>query len=125
MGPKARAVKFYSTVSDRSEVVHMIAALFNKDRVCAEVPGVYVCSKNEPTEDQYKTIEKMARQSAKDGYFAVDITDESGKNVGSLVYEDHVEPRKVVSDLKEYFRTGLLPQKSLTSEFHSDDLKEV
>jgi len=31
MGPKARAVKFYSTVSDRPEVIHLISALFSKD----------------------------------------------------------------------------------------------
>ena len=31
MGVKARTVKFYSTVSDRSEVVHLIARLFNVD----------------------------------------------------------------------------------------------
>jgi len=31
MGPKARTVKFYSTVSDRSEVVHLISRLFGGD----------------------------------------------------------------------------------------------
>lgn len=31
VGTKGKLVKFYSTVSDRSEVVHMIAELFNKD----------------------------------------------------------------------------------------------
>lgn len=31
MGPKARTVKFYSTVSDRSEVIHLISRLFSTD----------------------------------------------------------------------------------------------
>ena len=92
-------------------------------RVYAEAPGVDISTTLEPTPEQYRQIEKMADQFAKERYFSVDLTDENGKTVGSLEYEGRINPIKVSADIKYFFRNGKVPEKSTVSQFHSDDKK--
>jgi len=93
-------------------------------RVMAESPGVDISTAMEPTSEQYRQIERMADRFAREEYFSVDLTDENGRTVGNLEYNGRINPIKVSADIKNYFRTGKLPQESLVGQFHLDELSE-
>ena len=81
-------------------------------RVTPETPGINVQQGKEPTKEQYDLIQNMAeRLGWKNGYFAIDIDNEKGINVGSLTYETPISSRMIIEDLKEYFKSGKLPKR--------------
>lgn len=85
-------------------------------RVMPETPGINV--QVEPTETQYKKIEDfISRYGWRDGYFSVDFDDANGNTVGTLEYYNHMSSRKVVDDIKKYFKDRKLPYQSDLSQF--------
>lgn len=89
-------------------------------RVSPEYPGINL--QKEPTNEQYELIRKMADKLGwKEKYFAIDIDDEKGNNIETLNYENNISGKKVVEDLKYYFKEGKLPYKSKLSEFRGED----
>lgn len=67
----------------------------------------------EPTQEQYKTIKDLCYNLDE---LYVDFTNEKGYIVDSIEY-NKVNPNKVVNDIKEYFKTGKIPQQSITQQF--------
>ena len=90
-------------------------------RIMAESPGIDVFAQAEPTSEQYNTIRKFATEYAKEGYFNVDISDESGKVIGNLEYENNINPTRIINDIKHYYATGEIRQQSNVSKFLYSD----
>lgn len=86
-------------------------------RVMDETPGVDMYSGVEPTANQYATIRKMAREHEGDGLFVVDFSDENGRNVGNLTYENRINPERIVNDIKYFYETGNIREQSTTDRF--------
>ena len=87
-------------------------------RIMAEAPGLDISADIEPTAEQYSRIRDFARSARDEDYFSIDITDEDGRVIDTIEYES-VNPTKIVNDLKNYYRTGEVPQQSITEQFHS------
>ena len=87
-------------------------------RVMAETPGVDIVASAEPTREQYAAIRNMARRFAGEEYFNVDFTDDNGYNVDSIEYDGHVNPDRVINDIKYFFKTGKVQGQSIVSQFH-------
>ena len=88
-------------------------------RIMGETPGLDISSTVEPTKEQYATIKKFARESASNGYFAVDISDENGRNIGNYEYNGRVNADRVVNDIKYFFQTGKVREASRIADFLS------
>ena len=86
-------------------------------RVMAETPGIDIYSGAEPTNEQYYMIKKMAKEYSGETYFSVDFSDENGSNIGSLEYENKINPDRIVNDIKHYFATGELREQSGVDRF--------
>lgn len=86
-------------------------------RIMAESPGLDMSTIAEPTKEQYATIRKFASEYADKEYFSVDFTDESGKVIGSLTYENRINPTRIVNDIKHYYETGEIRQPSDLERF--------
>ena len=86
-------------------------------RIMAESPGLDMSTIAEPTKEQYATIRKFASEYADKEYFSVDFTDESGKVIGSLTYENRINPTRIVNDIKHYYETGEIRQPSGLDRF--------
>lgn len=85
-------------------------------RVIPESPGINL--QKEPTKEQYDLIQNMAeRLGWKEGYFSIDIDDEKGNVIESLTYESPIRSRKIIEDLKYYFKEGKVPYKSDIQKF--------
>ena len=90
-------------------------------RIMAESPGIDVSAQVAPTNEQYSTIRKFVYEYAKEGFFNVDISDESGKVIGSLEYENNINPTRIINDIKHYYATGEIRQQSDVSKFLYSD----
>lgn len=86
-------------------------------RIMAESPGIDVSSVVEPTNEQYATIRKFASEYSRKEFFSVDFSDESGRVVGSLTYENRINPIRVVNDIKHYYATGEIREPSSLDSF--------
>ena len=85
-------------------------------RVSPEYPGINI--QVEPNAEQYRLIQDLVERIGwKDEYFSVDFDNEFGDVVETLTYEGKVSGRKVVSDIKYYFKEGKLPHQSELSRF--------
>ena len=85
-------------------------------RVNPEYPGINL--QKEPTKEQYELIQSMAeRLGWNEGYFAIDIDNEKGDVIESLTYESPIKSRKIIEDLKYYFKEGKAPYKSDLQKF--------
>lgn len=85
-------------------------------RVMPEGPAINL--QVEPTEEQYKQIGNLVETLAwKEKEFTVDFDDNRGNTVDSLSYEGSVSWRKVVSDIRYYFKEGKVPYQSDLSKF--------
>ena len=85
-------------------------------RVSPEVPGINL--QVEPTEAQYEKIADLVeRLGWKEKSFSVDFDNQSGETVDTLNYEGNVSTRKVVSDIRYYFKEGKVPQTSDLAKF--------
>ena len=87
-------------------------------RIVPESPGFDVSATIEPTKEQYATIRKFIYEYANKGYFSVDISDKDGRVVGSLQYENRINPTRIIADLKHYYATGEVRQPSSLEGFH-------
>lgn len=95
-------------------------------RIMAESPGLDMSTLTEPTKEQYATIRKFASEYAGKEFFNVDFTDESGKVIGSLTYENRINPTRIINDIKHYYETGEIRQQSNLDRFRyslSEDSK--
>ena len=86
-------------------------------RIMAESPGIDISAAVEPTKEQYATIRKFVYEYADKEYFNVDITDENGRVVGSLQYENRINPTRILNDIKHYYSTGEIRQQSDVDRF--------
>ena len=85
-------------------------------RVMPETPGINL--QVEPTEAQYKAIQDFVeRVGFNEEYFSVDFDNANGDVIDNLEYEGRVSGRKVVADIKHYFKEGSLPYRSELSKF--------
>lgn len=85
-------------------------------RVSPEYPGINI--QVEPNAEQYRLIQDLVeRLGWKQKYFSVDFDNKYGEVVETLNYEGNVSGRKVVSDIKYYFKEGKLPYQSELSKF--------
>ncbi len=86
-------------------------------RIVPESPGFDVSATVEPTKEQYATIRRFIYESANKGYFSIDISDKDGRVVGSLEYENRINPTRIIADLKHYYETGEIRQPSSLEGF--------
>ena len=85
-------------------------------RVMPETPGINL--QVEPTAEQYRLIQDMVEKLGwKQEYFSVDFDNANGDTVDSLTYEGKVSARKVVADIRYYFKEGKIPYQSELSQF--------
>lgn len=86
-------------------------------RIMAESPGLDIASKVEPSREQYSTIRSFIYDSANREYFNVDISDESGRVIGSLKYDGKINPTRIINDIKHYYETGEIRDQSEIDKF--------
>ena len=86
-------------------------------RIVPESPGLDLSATTEPTKEQYATIRKFIYQYANQGYFSIDISDQDGRVVGSLEYENRINPTRIIGDLQHYYATGEIRQPSSLEGF--------
>lgn len=75
-------------------------------RIMAESPGLDISTVSEPTKEQYSTIRRFVYEYIDEEYFNVDFTDESGNVIGSLEYENRINPTRILNDIKHFYATG-------------------
>ena len=92
-------------------------------RISPEVPGIEISNFSEPSNAQLDMIEQYAEKNKYSGYFVVDFCNKYGDNIGSLEYEDYIDPAQIVEDVEEYFRTGELPIVNESSTEYNEQAK--
>ena len=89
-------------------------------RVMPESPGINL--QVEPTQKQYEQISSMVESLGwKHKSFTVDFDNANGYTIDSLSYEGNVSARKVVADIKYFFKEGKIPYQSDLSQFRYSD----
>lgn len=86
-------------------------------RIMAETPGLDISASTEPSKEQYTTIRRFANEFSDGGYFAVDLSDENGKTVGTLEYEGNINPTRIANDIKHFYETGEVREQSGLDRF--------
>lgn len=86
-------------------------------RIMAETPGLDISASTEPSKEQYTTIRRFANEFSDGSYFAVDLSDENGKTVGTLEYEGNINPTRIVNDIKHFYETGEVREQSGLDRF--------
>lgn len=86
-------------------------------RIMAESPGIDISTTAEPTKEQYATIRKFIYEYADKEFFNVDLTDENGRVIGSLQYENRINPIRILNDIKHYYATGEIRRQSDVDRF--------
>lgn len=94
-------------------------------RIMAESPGLDMSTLTEPTKEQYATIRKFASEYAGKEFFNVDFTDESGKVIGSLTYENRINPTRIINDIKHFYETGKIREQSNLDRFRYSVTEEA
>ena len=85
-------------------------------RVAPESPGINLIV--EPTDAQYEQITSLVeRLGWKEKEFHVDFDNENGSTIGSLDYDGNVSARKVIADIKYFFKEGKIPYQSDLTQF--------
>lgn len=85
-------------------------------RVAPESPGINLIV--EPTEAQYEQITSLVeRLGWKEKEFHVDFDNENGSTIGSLDYDGNVSARKVIADIKYFFKEGKIPYQNDLTQF--------
>lgn len=88
-------------------------------RVMAESPGVDVSGIVQPSAEQMQQIRKMADSLGADAHrFNLDVSGEDGSTLASKWYEGNVRGSRIVNDLREFYKTGELPDNSMVADFH-------
>lgn len=88
-------------------------------RIMAETPGLDISASVEPTSEQYASIRKFIRESSGEGFFAVDISDADGRNIGTYEYDGRIFADRVVNDIKYFYQNGKLRENSGLTGFLS------
>lgn len=89
-------------------------------RVMAETPGVDLCAKTKPTNDQIAAISRMASTLGNAKHrFGLDISDENGNRVATRWYEGHIRGERIANDIRAFYANGVLPEESGIARFHS------
>ncbi|MBR2388153.1 MAG: hypothetical protein IKB02_05460 [Clostridia bacterium] len=86
-------------------------------RIMAESPGIDISSVAEPTKEQYATIRKFINEYSDKGFFNVDLTDENGRVIGTLQYENRINSTRIINDIKHYYETGEIREQSNVDRF--------
>ena len=87
-------------------------------RVMAEAPGVDIAAKTPPTEQQLRQIRAMVEQlGSEKRRFTIDISTTDGRVAASKEYSGKVDAEKVVSEIREYYKTGVLAAESEIARF--------
>ncbi len=94
-------------------------------RIMPESPSIDISTLVEPTTEQYSTIRKFIYEYAAKEYFAIDLTDESGKVIGSLEYENKINPTRIINDIKQYFATGEIREQSDIDKYRYSDRDSI
>lgn len=85
-------------------------------RVSPELPGISL--QVEPTEEQYRQICEMVEKLGwEKECFSVDFDDKNGNTIDKLEYKGKVSFRKVISDIRYFFKEGKIPYQSELSDF--------
>lgn len=85
-------------------------------RVNPESPGINI--QIAPTEEQYKQIQSLVENLGwKEKEFTVDFDNAAGNNIDTLYYEGNVSARKVISDIRYFFKEGKIPYQSDLAKF--------
>lgn len=95
-------------------------------RVLPEYPGINLTI--EPTEQQYQKIKEMIMKLGyANDYFSIDFDDKNGRTKSSKEYPENINVKKIIDDIKLYFKNGKLPYESELSRFREDleEEKEV
>lgn len=69
-----------------------------------------------PNAAQKTTLRKFF--NSLNGEVTVDLSDADGNTVGSLEYNKGTGAEKILNDIDSYFKTGKIPQQSITAQFH-------
>ena len=79
-----------------------------------ETNGFDLEASKEPTDAQYSTIYRILNRIY--DYVTIDISDNKrDRVVDSTDYEDDIDPKKIINDIKYFYRNGKFPK----SKFHS------
>lgn len=85
-------------------------------RVMPEQAGINL--QIEPTEAQYRQIQNLVETLGwKNKEFSVDFDNANGDTIDNLYYEGNVPARKVIADIRYYFKEGKTPYQSELSQF--------
>lgn len=85
-------------------------------RVMPEQAGINL--QIEPTEAQYRQIQNLVETLGwKNKEFSVDFDNANGDTIDNLYYEGNVPARKVIADIRYYFKEGKTPYQSELSKF--------
>lgn len=77
-------------------------------RVMPETGAIDISSAVEPTNAQYKKINDFLDHYWKE-WHNLDITDANGNTVASVEYPPRTSARKVINDIKQFFKDGTVP----------------
>lgn len=91
-------------------------------RINPETPGLEISNFTEPSNAQLDMIEEYADWNKYGGYFVVDFCNKYGDNIGSLEYENNINPSQVIDDINEFFRTGELPNVEETNKQYDNQI---
>ena len=92
-GEDHRAISVIYAETEGSDALNR----FIKDgniRIMAESPGIDISTVAEPTKEQYATIRRFIYEYIDKEYFNIDFTDENGNVIGSLEYENRINPTR-------------------------------
>lgn len=88
-------------------------------RVLPEYPGINLSI--EPTESQYQKIKELViKLGYTNDYFSIDFDDKNGNTKASKEYSENINVRKILDDIRFYFKNGKLPYESELSLFRED-----
>lgn len=91
-------------------------------RINPETPGIEISNFTEPSNAQLDMIEEYADWNKYGGYFVVDFCNKYGDNIGSLEYENNINPSRIIDDINEFFRTGELPNVEETNKQYDNQI---
>lgn len=80
-------------------------------RIKATSPGIEIGTETEVSVSQLNTISRFISSSLRSkGIFYLDITDANGNEVASITYDEDSSTEEVIYDIKEYYKSGKIPE---------------
>lgn len=90
-------------------------------RISPESGGIDISRLSEPTSAQYRQIGEFLR-NYRDDWHALDVSYEDGSKVFSVEYPPFTPANQVISDIRDYFENGIIPEQSDTDDGVQFDL---